>query len=208
MKRFKRGVKTHPAFSRGVKKEIRIIGWDDSRHSHTDKSVVLVGPIFRGAEYMDGMLSVSIKKDGLDSTQKIASAIRKSRHYGQLSVIMTDGITFGGFNLVDIKALHIKTGLPVIAVQRYEPNMKEFLGAIRKVFKKDWRKRVAIVKKTGKVKRWEKDGRAVFYQSAGLTDAEVSEILDLTILRGNTPEPLRVAHLIAGGLSGESRGGA
>jgi hypothetical protein len=195
-------------FGRPVKKEIRIIGWDDTRHTHATKEVLLVGPIYRGADYMDGMLSVWVEKDGLDSTEKIIKAIRKSRHFGQLSVVMTDGITFGGFNLVDIHSIHRKTGLPVIAVQRYEPDMREFLGAIKKVFKKDWRKRVAIVKRTGRVKKWQKDGRVVFYQSAGLTDDEVGKILDLTTLRGNTPEPLRAAHLIAGGLAGESRGGA
>lgn len=191
-----------------MKKEIRIIGWDDTRHTHATKEVLLVGPIYRGAGYIDGMLSVWVEKDGLDSTEKIASAILKSRHYGQLSLIMTDGITFGGFNLVDIRALHRKTGIPVIAVQRREPSMREFLGAIRKVFKKDWRRRIAIVRRTGSVKKWQCEGKVVFYQAAGLADAEVHKILELTTLRGNTPEPLRAAHLIAGGLAGESRGRA
>jgi len=192
---------------RQVRKEIRIIGWDDTRHTRKTKTVLLIGPVFRGGQFLDGMLSVRVTKDGLDSTEKIARAILKSRHYDQLSVIMLDGITFGGFNLVDIHALYKRTNLPVIAIQRKQPDMKEFLGAIKKVFK-DWKKRVAIVKRTGRVIEFNKNGKLFYYQFAGIDRERVEKILDISTVRGNVPEPIRAAHLIAGGLSGESRGRA
>ena len=192
---------------RFIRPEIRIIGWDDTRHTRRTKRVLLVGPVFRGGSFLDGMLSVRIAKDGLDSTDKIARAILKSRHYDQLSIIMLDGITFGGFNLVDIRRLNKLTRLPVIAIQRTKPNMREFLGAIRKVFK-DWRKRTSIVKRTGTVKLFKSGGKLFYYQFAGIDRARCEEVLDISTTRGNVPEPVRVAHLIAGGLSGESRGRA
>lgn len=190
-----------------IRKEIRIIGWDDTKHTSKTKTVLLVGVVFRGGQFLDGMLSVRVKKDGLDSTDKIARAIVRSRHYDQLSTIMLDGITFGGFNIVDIHRLYRMTRLPVIAVQRKRPDMKEFLGAIRKVFK-DWRARTAIVKRTGEVIEFKKNGRQFYYQFAGIEREKCEKILDISTTRGNIPEPIRAAHLIAGGLSGESHGRA
>ena len=192
---------------RQVRKEIRIIGWDDAKHTRKTKTVILVGPIFRGGQFLDGMLSVRITRDGLDSTEKIARSILKSRHYDQLSVIMLDGITFGGFNIVDIHKLYKLTNLPVIAIQRKPPDMKEFLGAIKKVFK-DWKKRIAIVERTGRVIEFNKNGKQLYYQFAGIDRERVEKILDISTVHGNMPEPIRAAHLIAGGLSGESRGRA
>ncbi|MEM7813921.1 MAG: DUF99 family protein [Candidatus Aenigmatarchaeota archaeon] len=192
---------------RVIRKEIRIVGWDDMRHTRRTKTVLLVGAVFRGGSFLDGLLSVRIKKDGLDSTDKIAQAILKSRHYDQLSVIMLDGITFAGFNIVDIHRLNKLTRMPVIAIQRKRPDMPEFLGAIKKIFK-DWRKRIAIVKRTGEVLEFKRNGKLFYYQFAGIEREKCEKILEISTVRGNVPEPVRVAHLIAGGLSGESKGRA
>jgi hypothetical protein len=194
-------------FRRPIKPEIRIIGWDDTTHTRKTKTVTLVGIIFRGASFIDGMLSTQIRKDGTDATDKIAAAIRASRHYDQLGIIMMDGITFGGFNVVDTKKLYAATKLPVIAVQRKPPQMKEFKGAIRKLFE-DRRLRLKAVEAAGKLYPFRRDARLFWYQRTGIGHRDAEAILKLTTVRGNVPEPVRVAHLIAGGLSGESRGRA
>ena len=179
------------------KKEIRIIGWDDTLHTHKTKSVKLIGVIFRGASFMDGMLSIKVEKDGTDATAKLANTIKNSRHFDQLKVIMLDGITFGGFNIIDIKELNMQTGLSVIAIQRKRPNVAEFKSAIKKVFK-DWKTRLAMVQSAGELKMFAKGGKSFWYQQAGATEDYVNAILELTTIRGNIPEPLRIAHLIAG----------
>jgi endonuclease V-like protein UPF0215 family len=49
----------------------------------------------------------------------------------------------------------------------------------------------------------------VMVQRAGLSLADAQGLLAATTLHGNLPEPLRLAHLIAGGLTtGHSRGRA
>jgi endonuclease V-like protein UPF0215 family len=49
----------------------------------------------------------------------------------------------------------------------------------------------------------------VWVQRAGLTLAEAAAAIERLAVHGNLPEPLRVAHLIAGGVgTGESRGRA
>ena len=138
----------------------------------------------------------------MNATEKIYSSIRKSRHYDQLSLIMLDGISFGGFNLVDIKKLSKKTKMPVIVIQRKRPDIVKFLKAQKKLG--NYKERTKIVKKAGKFYKYNN----VYYQKSMISNEEAERILDLTCIRSNIPEPIRVAHLIASGLSGESRGRA
>ena len=101
-----------------IKREIRILGWDDAPFEKgSSGKVMLVGTVFRGGSSLDGVLRTEIKIDGLDATEKIISAVQKTKHK-DLRVIMLGGITFGGFNFVDIKELRKKTGLPVLVVIR------------------------------------------------------------------------------------------
>jgi endonuclease V-like protein UPF0215 family len=187
-----------------IKKEIRIIAWDDCAFRFSQKRVLIVGAIFRGGLFLDGLLSTRIVKDGLDATDRIASSVLSSRHYDQLSLIMLDGITLAGFNLVDIKELNRKTKLPVIVVQRKKPDMTKFKNTLR-IFR-DYKKRLSIVKKAGRFFSFGKQSK-IFYQKSGISNEKAEEILKITCTRSNLPEPVRVAHLIASGLSGESRGG-
>jgi len=184
------------------KPEIRIIAWDDCSFRYRTKKVLLVGAIYRGGSFMDGLLSTQITKDGLDATKKIIEAVNKSRHYDQLSVIMLDGITFGGFNVVDVKHLAKQTKMPVIVIMRKKPDMKKFLDALKKF--PGFARRKMIVKRAGKIHEY----KNIFYQKYGISGRDCEQILRITCIRSNIPEPIRVAHLIASGLSGESRGRA
>ena len=65
---------------------------------------------------MDGVISTHITIDGNDATDSLIEMVNKSRHQDQLGVIMLDGITFGGFNIVDIKKVFQETGVPVIVI--------------------------------------------------------------------------------------------
>lgn len=185
-----------------MKDEIRIIGWDDCSHKFNQKKVLAVGVIFRGGKFIDGLLSTAIKKDGFDATEKLAERITGSRHYDQLSIIMLDGITMAGFNIVDLKELNKKTQLPVIAVLRKKPDKKKFFETIKKLGNS--KKRLEIAKRAGKFYSY----KSIFYQKSGLSNADCEKVLEISCLHGNMPEPIRVAHLIASGLSGESHGRA
>ncbi len=196
------------------KKQIRIIGIDDTAHKKKQKNPVLVvGAIFRGGEYMDNLLSTFVKVDGNDATEKIIQMINKSRAKGSLRVIMIDGIALAGFNVVNIQLLNKKTKLPVIVVTRNFPDYK----SIRKALKhfSDGDKRWKTIELAGKphlykVKHRELQKPAeIYFQFAGLSEQEARRILKLTIQHGVVPEPVRVAHIIGQGISlGESRGRA
>ena len=191
-----------------IKEEIRIIGFDDSPFEKGQKGKIpLVGVIYRGGKIFDGMLFTKVEIDGNDATQKIIESILNSRHKPQLKIIMLDGITVAGFNIIDLKELNEKTGLVVIAINRKIPDIKNVKNALKKFknFKERWEK----VKNAGKIRKCKLKGRFVYYQCKGISNEEAEEIIRLSSTRGFIPEPLRVAHLIARAIvKGESYGRA
>ncbi len=178
-----------------VKPEVRIIAWDDCAFGFNDKSVMIIGAVFRGGKFIDGLVSATIEKDGTDATDRISESVRASRHYDQLSLIMLNGISFAGFNMADMQMIHEKTGLPVIAVTRRRHDVRKFLAAMKRLGNYDRRR--SCVKRAGKIYKHEK----LFYQKCGIGTGECKEIFKITCVQSNIPEPLRVAHLIASGLS-------
>ena len=76
-----------------LKKEIRVIGIDDSPFNKFKKGKVLVvGTVFRGGLFLDGVLSTKVNIDGNDSTKKITEMINKCKFKPQLQCIFLDGI--------------------------------------------------------------------------------------------------------------------
>ncbi len=184
----------------GIKPEIRVLGIDDGPfRPHTRGRALLIGAVLRGGRWLDGVLSTSVAVDGRDATRKIAEMVNGSRHKGQLRVIMTDGATFAGFNVIDIRKIFKQTGIPVVAVSKDRPNLKEIKQAIKNL--SDWRERWKILRRAGKIYPVEpRSGARVFMQIAGVKRADAEKIVKVTATRSFVPEPLRVAHLIARGV--------
>lgn len=192
-----------------LKSEIRILGFDDGAFEpHSKSSVPVVGVIFRGGSVMDGMLKTEVAVDGTDATEKIETLINSSRHKQQLKVIMFDGVTLAGFNIVDIKRLYEAIKIPVIVVNRKLPDIEKVKIALKNFsdFDERWKK----IENAGKIKNFRiKKGTKIFYQNVGIVDKVAEEVIDLSCTRSQIPEPLRVAHLIATAIvKGESFGRA
>lgn len=191
------------------KSEIRILGFDDSPFKRTDKKVAIIGVIYRGGIFLDVVLKTEVAVDGLDATEKLIKLLNSSRQKPQLKILMFDGITFGGFNVIDIKNLHEQTGLPIIVINRKHPDLDSVQEALQNNFK-DFEKRWDMILNAGKIKACNlKNGKKVYYQTIGMEDEEAEEIIRLSSTHSDIPEPLRVAHLIAAAIiKGESSGRA
>lgn len=188
-----------------IKPEIRILGIDDS--ALLNEKVMIVGAVFRGGDWIDGVLRSEITKDGLDATEVICEMIKKSKHYGQIRTVILDGITYGGFNVVDIQMLYRETGIPVVVVMRSYPDFEKIKSALK--YFPDGEKRWVVIKRAGKIEKIPGEKSPIYIQRAGIGVETVKKIIRLTSIRSNIPEPLRVAHLIATGIIlGESRGKA
>jgi endonuclease V-like protein UPF0215 family len=185
-----------------VKAEIRVVGVDDGVFvPHTQGKCDVIGVVFRGGYWLDGVMRTQIEIDGMDATEKIAEMITSSPHYGQLRIIMLDGVTFAGFNVVDTSKLFEMTKLPVIAVTREKPDFDDIRKALENLpfAEERWK---AIKNADKIVKVFTKGEKAVFMQVTGIEESTAKRIVKSTATRSNVPEALRVAHLIASGLTG------
>ncbi len=186
-----------------MKKEIRLIGIDDAPFDKfKDKNVLVIATIFRGGSFLEGVLSTKVKVDGTDSTSKLIKMINKCKFKPQLRSIILDGIAFGGFNIIDVEKLSKETKLPVIIVIRKYPDFNKIRRVLKKIGKE---KRYNLIEKAGKVHKVGK----IYVQLTGISLEDVKKILKISCTRSLLPEPIRVAHIIAAGISkGESRGNA
>jgi uncharacterized protein len=185
-----------------IKPEIRVLGVDDGKFiPHLKAQVPVVGIVFRGGYWLDGVMSTQITVDGFDATAKISSMIKNSPHCKQLRVVMLNGITFGGFNVVDIKALNAETNLPVIAVTTREPDLTRVHLALKNLPYSEERWKAVV--NAGEIFPVVTRGgqQRVYFEVAGIAVDSAVEVLRLTATRSKVPEALRVAHLVASGIS-------
>jgi endonuclease V-like protein UPF0215 family len=187
---------------RVIKPEIRVLGVDDGPFvPRTEGQVHVVGVVFRGGYWLDGVLHTRIAVDGFDATDKISSMIMSSSHRKQLRVVLLNGITFAGFNIVDIKKLNAATKLPVITVTRDQPDFAEIHKALGNLPKSDARwKAILNAGEPFAVSTRGTKGK-IYVQVVGLSGEDAQKILRLTSTRSYIPEALRVAHLIASGIA-------
>jgi uncharacterized protein len=181
-----------------------VIGFDDApfkRHERGD--VPIVGAVFSGPR-LDGVLVDHVRRDGQNSTERILAALSRSRFRQHVQAIVLQGIALAGFNVVDLAALYRRSGTPVLVVARKRPDLaairRALLGKVPGGARK-W----ALIEQAGEMEPLE----GVWVQRTGLELARARRYLRAAVVHGALPEPLRIAHLIAGAIvTGHSRGGA
>jgi uncharacterized protein len=162
--------------------------------------VPVFGAVFAGAR-LEGVLSTRVRRDGVNATARIAEMIAGSRFGTHVQALLLQGIAFAGFNVVDLHRLHAEIGLPVLAVARRAPD----LDAIRRALlervpggARKWR----LIERTGPMEPL----AGLYVQRCGLDASQAEALLGGLQVNGRLPEPLRTAHLMAGGVAtGESR---
>ena len=179
---------------------LRVLAIDDGSFKPRQKGkAILIAVLSRLDNRVEGILSTSVKVDGLDSTKKIIEMVKKSKFEQQVNFLILDGINFAGFNIVDLPLLSKKLGIPAIAIVRKRPELEKIKLALSCF--KDCGKRIALIEKAGPI---HKAGN-IFFQCSGADRQTVKTVLAKTTKWSNLPEALRLAHLIASGVSrGES----
>ena len=178
-----------------------VIGFDDAPFDRAHRGdVPVVGAVFNG-ERLEGVVRGKVRRDGANATASLARLASGSRFASSLQAVFVQGVTFGGFNVVDLDALCTALGLPVIAVCRRKPNLDKIRRALLESVpggRRKWRiiARLAPARPHGDV----------YVQHAGIEWRHATALVDRFARHSNLPEPLRTAHLIAGALAhGESR---
>jgi endonuclease V-like protein UPF0215 family len=190
-----------------MKHQIRLLGIDDAPFTFHDKYTPVIGVVMRGGEYLECVLHRTVAIDGTEATAICTQMIQSSRHRTQLKAVLLDGTCLGGFNVVDIQTLNDATDLPVITITRDKPDFIKIKQALQKNFP-DWKDRWTTLRH-GKMYKITTKHNPIFIKISGLSLEEAKEIINISTIRGVIPEPIRVAHLIASGITrGESYGKA
>ena len=191
-----------PKRFRSIKPEIRVLGVDDGAFiPRTQGTVNVVGVVYRGGCWFEGVMRTDVTIDGLDATQEIAAMILNSPFCAEIRVVVLDGVTFAGFNVVDISELSRRINLPVISVVREKPDLKEIRSALRNL--SDFEVRWRAMENAGKLfevvtRRGE---NPVYVHIAGILLDDAKKIIRKTSTHSLIPEALRVAHIIASGVT-------
>jgi endonuclease V-like protein UPF0215 family len=120
---------------------------------------------------------------------------------------LIDGTAVGGFNVIDVAALHDRVDRPIATVTRRKPDLTAIEMALRRRFD-DWEDRLRLMRRL-RIEAIRVRQGTLWASHIGTDRDALREALLLTTVRGVLPEPLRIAHLIAAGIvRGESRGRA
>ena len=178
----------------------KIVGVDDGAF-HVRRgavgSAVIVAVLFHGWRISATRIG-RIEVDGTD-VNSVLVALLKTLAY---EVVMLSGISFGGFNLVDIKRLSGEIGKPVIAVIGGKPSNTAVEQALRAHFE-DWKLRWRAVLNAGflySCKPFLKEPK-VYFEVKGCSPRFARKLIAASSTISRLPEPIRVAGLLARGLA-------
>ncbi|HEX9294588.1 MAG TPA: DUF99 family protein [Polyangiaceae bacterium] len=187
-----------------------VIGFDDAPFDREHRGdVLLVGAVCARTR-LDGVVASRIRRDGANATGRLIEIVQTSGFRRHLHAMLLQGIAVGGFNVIDVHAVHEALQLPVLVVIRRRPDMESirralFEGGPQKAGIRGARRKWRLIERAGTPE----PVAGLFVQRAGLSLADAEELIGRTRLHGSLPEPIRLAHLIAGGVTtGRSRGRA
>jgi uncharacterized protein len=181
------------------RRRLRTIGIDDGPFARGQRArVLVVGAVYSAAQF-EGLLATSVRGDGCNATARLVAMIGGSKFHAQLHLVLLDGITLGGFNVVDLPRLADGIGLPCVAVMRRLPDLAAVNRALAHLPRAAWRRQ--LIDRAGEIH----SAGPVRFQVAGAEPAAAREAILASAVHGHVPECLRAAHLIASGIvTGES----
>jgi endonuclease V-like protein UPF0215 family len=185
-----------------VWQELLVVGVEDGSffkelQGYGAQKTLFVCVLLRG-KWVSDFQADMITVDGLDATEKLVSMLQR----WSFDALMLAGVSFAGFNLVDPTVVFEEFSKPVIVISRTKPNNVAVKNALRQHFE-DWRVRWAIFEKLGSV--WEvvsvPNEPPVYVEVVGTELDWASRMIRAASLCCRVPEPIRVARLVARGLT-------
>lgn len=182
-----------------LKRTIRAIGFDDAPFvRRANEQVAVAGVVCAGTRF-EGMVWTHVQPDGWDATTALSEILLRSKFLPQVHVVLLDGISLAGFNVIDLPLLAKQLERPCVSVMRRLPKLSAIEYAIRRLPEPE--RRLGILQRAGLI-----HGHPPFYfQVCGAEPSVVAKVLGQLTDRGHVPEALRLAHLItAAVVTGES----
>ncbi len=186
------------------------VGVDDGFFPHEFKELrlktILVGVLCVGKTPRSVKIN-TVTVDGSDGTLKTREVVEELMNevgVPSINAIFLDGVTIAGFNYVNPIELHEHLRTPVIVIFKTELKLDRIRRALVKHFS-DWRARYEVIEenyvRSQEVLTLKKRLRVVSY---GLNLSEVSRLVSALQCMSASPEPLRIADLVASELTRET----
>lgn len=181
------------------KRTIRAIGFDDAPFvRHAAEPVAIAGVVCAGTRF-EGMVWGQVQPDGWDATQVLCQLLLPSKFLPQIHIVLLDGISFAGFNMVDLPLLAKQLQRPCVAVMRRPPNFEKINDALQNLPTPEVR--LALLHRAGHIHA----APPFYFQVCGAKPEVIARVLTQLTDRGHVPEALRIAHLMtAAVVKGES----
>jgi endonuclease V-like protein UPF0215 family len=181
-----------------------VVAFDDAPFERDHRGdVTLVGTVCSRTR-LDGVLCGRVRRDGANATARMIALVRDSQFREHVRLVLLQGIAVAGLNVVDVVGLSRELGVPALVVARKRPNLPAMRLAVMRTGA-GWERKWRLIERAGPMEAL----GGVYVQRAGLALDQARGVLAATTLHGKIPEPLRMAHLIAGGITtGVSRGRA
>ena len=178
--------KTHP----------RVAAIDDGAFARGDRLAPIAAVIVSLPEHLEAARVGTVRVDGTDGTRRVVALLRSVGPLEGIRAVLLDGAVVGGFNVLDLDAVHRATKVPVVAVTRRPPDFARIALALRRWFPRSAPRRLALLRRH-RLSRVPTGGEPILAATAGCTSADAAWLVRRTAVHGYWPEPLRVAHLIA-----------
>ena len=163
--------------------------------SQNSKKSVLSGIVMSTDLVIDGFVMGHSTVGGDDATDVIVSMYEELGR-SDVSFLLISGIIISLYNMIDVKRISEKTGLPVIAITHDESDGIE--DAIKHHFPDSYKSKLAEYSKLGsREKITLHTSHNLYIRNEGCTVLEAKQLLDKITSQGSVPEPLRIAQLLA-----------
>ena len=176
------------------KKGIRGLAIAESFSQNSKKSI-LSGIVISTDLVIDGFVFGHSTVGGDDATDAILTMYEKLDRQ-DVSFLLISGIVISLYNIIDMKRISEKIGLPVIGVTYEESSGIE--DAIKHHFPESYKSKLTEYSKLGSRKKITlHTSHSLYIRNEGCTELEAKQLLDKITLQGSIPEPLKITQLLA-----------
>ena len=176
------------------KKGIRGLAIAESFSQNSKKSV-LSGIVMSTDLVIDGFIFGHSTVGGDDATDAILEMYEKLDRQ-DISFLLISGIVISLYNIIDMKRISEKIGLPVIGITYEESSGIE--DAIKHHFPESYKSKLTEYSKLEPRKKITlHTSYNLYVRNEGCTVLEAKQLLDKITLQGSIPEPLKITQLLA-----------
>ncbi|MFO8019143.1 MAG: DUF99 family protein [Promethearchaeia archaeon] len=175
------------------------IGFDDAtfRLKAESPQTKLIGVVCQGVRIVS-VLGRKITIDGNDATKALIEMVTQVKKHVQY--ILTDTITFGGFNIVNIEQIYHETKKPLVAVTDKKIDLDSVRTALVKKYPSTYKKKLENIISAGNLYQMDIETAGglskIYYHCKGIKPGKVERLLRRVYIDSKLPEPVRIAHII------------